>query len=73
MSEKGSDEMLAELADFGSVDAGVRAELERVSAEEQRVAAVPVDDDPGRDHPDPDEGPPPHQEHPEFDPVPPAG
>lgn len=72
MTEKGSDQMLAELADLGSVDAGVRAEQERLAVEDRRCATAPAaENEPGAQYPDPDEAPP-AAGAPAYDPTPPA-
>lgn len=68
MTEKGSDELLAELGDPEQRLAAEQAEL---VAEERRVREAPAADDPGRPYPNPDEPPPGGQDHPEFDPLPP--
>lgn len=68
----GSDEHLARIADVGAVNRDARYEAFRLLLEEWRLRNTsPAEDEPGEDHPDPDETPPADQEHPEFDPTPP--
>lgn len=74
MTEQGSDQLFAELADIARLLDGVRADDARRAAEEERVRAVVlpvVDDEPGEQYPDPDEAPP-AADAPQFDPTPPA-
>ena len=64
MTEKGSDELLAEL---GGDDLNFRvdADQEALDAEEDRVLAAEPEDDPGRTYSTPDETP--DGEHEEYD------
>lgn len=72
MTEKGSDELLAELGDMHEVMAPVIADNIELAEEERRVVAVaPADDEPGEDHPTPDETPP-LDDAPDYDPLPPT-
>jgi hypothetical protein len=69
--EPGSDELLAQLADPDAIDEPVLEQQQRLTAEEQRVQAQPpADDEPGHQHPDPDQTPP-ADGMPEYDPLPP--
>jgi hypothetical protein len=75
MTEKGSDHLFAELDDVSEIGRRARLEQVRLRVEEWRLRTVPlpaVDDEPGDDHPDPDEAPPAGEPHPEFDPTPPT-
>lgn len=70
-TELGSDDMFAELADTSAINHGHRLERLRLLLEEWRVRTQPlpiVDDEPGRDHPEPDDTP--AGDPPEFDPLP---
>lgn len=71
MTETGSDERFASYADIGAIGRGYRHERLRTLLEEWRLRNYPPEDDPGEDHPDPDQAPPADQEHPEYDPTPP--
>jgi len=69
MTEKGSDELLAE-AGATDIDAMVGAEEARGAQEEANLAATPpADDEPGQQYPNPDETP--DGEAEEYDPMPP--
>jgi hypothetical protein len=57
MTEKGSDELLAEIATSQEIRAGVDADQEALDEEEARVTSVEPEDDPGKQYPDPDETP----------------
>lgn len=70
MTEMGSDERFAMVGDISDLGRGPRAERARGLLEEWRLQWVSADDDPGVDHPDPDQAPPPSEPHPEFDPLP---
>jgi len=71
MTEKGSDELLLELIDDpDTIDDAAVDDEERLGEEEDRViAAGPATDEPGEQHPDPDETP--SGDPPEYDPLPP--
>lgn len=72
MTEPGSDALLAQSADLGAVRRDVRASIVRHAIEEWRVAHSPLSqDEPGEQHPDPDEPPPDGEPHDEYDPTPP--
>jgi hypothetical protein len=70
MTEPGSDERFAELADIGALGRGQRAQRWRSLLEEWRVRLMAPADDPGSDYPDPDQTP--AGDPPEYDPTPPA-
>lgn len=71
MTEKGSDELLAEIANADTVNDGVDAEEYDLEEEEERLlATAPADDEPGKGYPDPDQTPD-EGTPPEFDPLPP--
>jgi hypothetical protein len=73
MTEIGSDEQFAEVADVSAINSALRAEWWARLAEEWRsTTAHEAEDEPGEDFPDPDEAPPGDEDHPEFDPLPPA-
>jgi hypothetical protein len=57
MTEKGSDELLAEAGDTHEVMAPVVADGIALGEEERRVRVAEPDDDPGKQYPDPDEIP----------------
>jgi hypothetical protein len=69
MTEKGSDELLAELGDTHEVMAPVIADAIALGEEERRVVSAEPEDDPGTQYPDPDEVP--DGEGEEYDPMPP--
>lgn len=72
MTEKGSDELLAEIGSLARAALPVEADQAALDAEEERVQVVtPSRREAGDDHPDPDEAPPADEEHDEFDPLPP--
>lgn len=54
MTEKGSDELFAEVADATSLDNALNEQEAASAAEEARVIAAPVEDDPGDDYPPPE-------------------
>lgn len=70
MTELGSDERFALVGDSSRLGLGVRAARARALLEEWRVRATSPREDPGADHPDPDQAPPTGELHPEFDPLP---
>jgi hypothetical protein len=73
MTEPGSDEQFARIADTAAIAADARRWRLAGLLEEWRVRAQPnAPGDPGADHPDPDVAPPADEPHPEFDPLPPA-
>ena len=71
MTEKGSDELLAELGDPEQVMAQAEATEAALAAEEELVSSTAPLDDGDEDYPDPDEAPPADEPHDEFDPLPP--
>lgn len=69
-SEKGSDELLAEVGDPAVITEVLEADEHALADEEQRVAkTAPAQDEPGEGYPDPDETP--DGDPPEYDPTPP--
>ena len=73
MTEIGSDERLAQLADTSAINRLARLDRARRILEEWNVMRAPLLQDPGADHQAPDQAPPPPgQPHPVFDTRPPA-
>jgi hypothetical protein len=73
MTDEGSDEQFARIADTAAIAADARRRRAAGLLEEWRVRAQPsTPGDPGADHPDPDVAPPADAPHPEFDPLPPT-
>lgn len=68
--QPGSDEMFRELADTSRIKVDVRVDDRHRAVEEWRVAHISeAGDEPGEQHPDPDETP--SGDPPEYDPLPP--
>lgn len=57
MTEKGSDELLAEIATTQEINAGVEDEQAELEVEEDAVLATTPEQDPAKQYPDPDEIP----------------
>lgn len=70
MIEQGSDAQFKQLDDVAAIGRDTRAAMRRGLLEEWRIRMYPpqAPDEPGQDHPDPDETP--AGDPPEFDPTP---